>query len=91
MHTFIKEVFWNYLEILGHHRKLLERLHEIQREEHPFIRTIAAPILDAALNWRDAYLEYVPHYPIAQFRIQEELANNLAFKTFHDVRFGCLS
>ncbi|TDL23713.1 Dbl domain-containing protein [Rickenella mellea] len=80
--TFLHDVFYNYAELRDHHRKLLERLHEIQREEHPMIRSITAPVLDAALNWRDAYMEYIPHYPIAWYRIDEELVNNLAFKTF---------
>ncbi|KAG8896511.1 hypothetical protein FRB99_008857 [Tulasnella sp. 403] len=84
VNNFIREVFWNVKEVLSHHRKLVDRLHEIQREEHPQIRTITAPIFDAALNWRDAYMEYIPHYPIAAFRIAEELANNQAFKTWHD-------
>lgn len=83
--AFIRDVFWTYNDVLVHHRKLLNRLHEIQREEHPHIRSITAPIYDAALNWQDAYMEYVPHYPISAFRIQEELGNNPAFKAFHDV------
>ncbi|KAG9050431.1 hypothetical protein FS837_005504 [Tulasnella sp. UAMH 9824] len=82
--AFIRDVFWTYSDVLVHHRKLLDRLHEIQREEHPHIRSITAPIYDAALNWQDAYMEYVPHYPISAFRIQEELGNNPAFKAFHD-------
>lgn len=70
---------------------MLDRLHEIQREEHPFIRTITAPVFDAALNWRDAYMEYIPHYPIAAFRIDDEMANNQSFKAFIDVSgsFSC--
>jgi len=64
---------------------MLDRLHEIQREEHPIIRSISAPVFDAALNWTEAYMEYIPHYPIAAYRIDDEIANNLAFKTFHDV------
>ncbi|CAG8781325.1 7765_t:CDS:2, partial [Acaulospora colombiana] len=54
--SFLQDVFHNFAEIHGHHRRMLERLHEIQREEHPFIRSITAPVFDAALNWRDAYL-----------------------------------
>lgn len=65
---------------------MLDRLHEIQREEHPFIRSVTAPVFDAALNWRDAYMEYIPHYPIAAFRIDDEMANNPSFKAFIDVR-----
>jgi hypothetical protein len=67
---------------------MLERLHEIQREEHPFIRSITAPVFDAALNWRDAYLEYIPHYPISAFKIDEEMATNPSFKAFVDVSFS---
>ncbi|KAG9017026.1 hypothetical protein FRB90_002035, partial [Tulasnella sp. 427] len=84
LNAFIRDVFWTYDDVLTHHRKLLNRLHEIQREEHPHIRSITAPIYDVALNWQDAYMEYVPHYPIAAFRIQEEIGNNPAFKAFHD-------
>ncbi|KAI0050993.1 Dbl-like domain-containing protein [Auriscalpium vulgare] len=79
---FIQDVFHNFGELHAHHRKLLERLHEIQREEHPVINTVTAAIMDAALNWRDAYLEYVPNYPIAEYRIVDEMNNNPAFKDF---------
>ena len=84
--SFLNDVFHNYADLLVIHRKLLERLHEIQREEHPMIRTITAPIMDAALNWRDAYNEFVPNYPISHYRIDEEIANNPAFKTFAEVQ-----
>ncbi|KAG6332497.1 hypothetical protein ID866_6590 [Astraeus odoratus] len=82
LNTFISDVFHNYLEIYAHHRRLLDQLHEIQREEHPTIKSITAPLLDAALNFRDAYMEYVPHYPIAAYRIDDEMASNAEFKTF---------
>lgn len=64
---------------------MLEKLHQIQLEEHPMIHSITATIFDAALNWRDAYMDFIPHYPIAAYRIDEELANNPAFKTFVEV------
>lgn len=80
--TFLQDVFHNFAELHGHHRRMLDSLYEIQREEHPFIRSITAPVFDAALNWRDAYLEYIPHYPIAAFRIDDEMANNASFKAF---------
>ncbi|KAG8878034.1 hypothetical protein FRB97_002821 [Tulasnella sp. 331] len=82
---FIREAFWNFAEIHSHHKRLLERLHEIQREEHPVIRSITAPIYDAALNWRDAYMEYVPHYPISAYRIDEQIADNDPFRAFHEM------
>lgn len=85
--SFIHDVFHNFGELHAHHRKLLDQLHEIQREEHPLIRSITAPLFDAALNFRDAYMEYIPNYPIAAYRIDEEMATNPAFKAFSDVRF----
>lgn len=79
---FIEDVFYNFGEILKHHKRMLEKLHQIQLEEHPMIHSITATIFDAALNWRDAYMDFIPHYPIAAYRIDEELANNPAFKSF---------
>ncbi|KAK0436935.1 CNH domain-containing protein [Armillaria borealis] len=80
--SFIKDVFHNFAELGYHHRKLVEKFHEIQREQHPVIRTVTAAMFDAALNFRDAYMEYIPNYPIAAYRIDDEMANNLSFKTF---------
>ncbi|KAI0358188.1 Dbl-like domain-containing protein [Trametes cingulata] len=84
LEQFIQEVFHNYAELHAHHRKMLNKLHEIQREEHPVIRSITAAIYDAVLNFREAYMEYIPNYPIAAYRIDDEMANNPAFKTFVD-------
>jgi hypothetical protein len=82
---FIEDVFHNYSQLYEYHKKLVDELHEIQREQHPRINSITAAIFDAALNFRDAYMEYIPNYPIAAYRIDDEMANNLAFKTFVDV------
>jgi len=82
---FIEDVFHNYGQVYEFHKKLVDELHEIQREQHPRINSITAAIFDAALNFRDAYMEYIPNYPIAAYRIDDEMANNLAFKTFVDV------
>lgn len=81
---FIEDVFHNFAELHLHHRKLVTKFHEIQREQHPTIRTITAAMFDAALNFREAYMEYIPNYPIAAYRIDDEMANNLPFKTFVD-------
>lgn len=86
LQSFLNDAYHNYLELLHLHRKLLERLHEVQRDEHPVIRSVTAPILDAALNWHDAYMEYVPNYPISHYRIDEEMITNPLFKTFAEVR-----
>ena len=85
LNTFLHDAFHNYAELYHIHRHLLSRLHEIQRDEHPLIRSINAPILDAALNFRDAYMAYVQNNPIAHYRIDEEMQTNTAFKTFAEV------
>ncbi|KAJ7035591.1 Dbl-like domain-containing protein [Mycena alexandri] len=82
---FIKDVFHNVSHLHAHHRALVEKLHEIQREQHPRIRSITEPVLDAALNFREAYLDYIPNYPIAAYRIDDEMANNPAFKAFVEI------
>lgn len=82
LNKFIQTVFNNYDVLRDHHRRLLHQLHEIQREEHPTIKSITAPLLDAALNFRDAYMDYIPNYPIAAYRIDEEMATNSEFRGF---------
>ncbi|KAI0367587.1 Dbl-like domain-containing protein [Pilatotrama ljubarskyi] len=84
LEQFIQEVFHNYAELHAHHRRMLNKLHEIQREEHPVIHSITEAIYDAVLNFREAYMEYIPNYPIAAYRIDDEMANNPAFKSFVD-------
>ncbi|KAL6309388.1 Dbl-like domain-containing protein [Sparassis latifolia] len=79
---FIQDVFHNFAELHVHHRKMLNTFHEIQREEHPVIRSVTAAVYDAVLNFREAYMDYIPNYPIAAYRIDEEMANNPAFKQF---------
>ncbi|KAF8329377.1 Dbl-like domain-containing protein [Cantharellus anzutake] len=79
----IHEIFHNHLEILSFHRKLIEVMHEIQREQYPCINSIIAPLYDASLNWQDAYIEYTSHYPIARFRVEEAMSN-YAFKKVVD-------
>lgn len=86
LEQFIDDVYHNYWDLYEHHHRLLEKLHEIQREQHPCIHSITAAMFDAALNFRDTYLEYIPNYPIAAYKIDDEMANNLAFKTFVEVR-----
>ncbi|EIN06223.1 Dbl domain-containing protein [Punctularia strigosozonata HHB-11173 SS5] len=84
LEPFINDVFHNFKELFHHHKRLLSRLHEIQREQHPMIKSITEAVLDAFLNFREAYLEYVPNYPIAAYRIDDEMGNNPAFKAFVD-------
>ncbi|CCO29888.1 Rho1 guanine nucleotide exchange factor 1 [Rhizoctonia solani AG-1 IB] len=79
---FISQVFSNFADVHLHHRRMLDTLHEIQREEHPIIRSISAPVFDAALNWRDAYMIYIPQYPIAEYIVDSQKAENKEFRAF---------
>lgn len=87
---FLRDIFHNYNEVLGHHRRLLEAMHDIQREEYPCIASIVAPLYDAALNWRDSYMEYVAHYPIARYRAEEAMSIP-QFKKVVEVSLSLLS
>jgi len=82
---FIQDVFHNFAELHAHHRRLVDQFHEIQREEHPTIRSVTAAVFDATLNFREAYMEYIPNYPIAAYRVDDEVTNNPAFKAFVEV------
>jgi hypothetical protein len=82
---FMQNVFYNWAELHSHHRRLLDTLYEIQREEHPRIRSVTAPVFDGALNFREAYMEYIPNYPIAEYRIEDEMKRNPIFKEFAEV------
>ncbi|KAK2462748.1 hypothetical protein APHAL10511_005266 [Amanita phalloides] len=82
LEQFIQDVFHNHRELYEHHTKLVDKFHEIQREEHPRIRSITAAVMDTALNFREAYMEYIPNYPVAAYRIDDEMANNPVFKSF---------
>lgn len=81
----MQDVFYNWAELHLHHRRLLDTLFQIQREEHPRIRSVTAPVFDGALNFREAYMEYIPNYPIAEYRIEDEMRRNPIFKEFADV------
>ncbi|KAJ6474687.1 signal transducer [Mycena vitilis] len=84
LEQFIEDVFHNFSDLHAHHLKLVEKFQEIQREQHPTIRSVTAAMFDAALNFRDVYMEYIPNYPIAAYRIDDEMANNPDFKNFVD-------
>ncbi|KAE9384850.1 hypothetical protein BT96DRAFT_1007658 [Gymnopus androsaceus JB14] len=82
VNQFITGIFGNIHDLHAHHLSLLQALFRIQYDEHPTLRSISAPILDAALNWREAYMEYIPNYLIAAYLIDLQMRLNPAFKEF---------
>lgn len=89
--VFIHDVFHNYRSLLEVHRQLVRDLQELQVQQHPKLGVIAEPILNAALNWNEAYQEYSPHQPIAMAKVEDEKAKNPAFAKFLDVVSRCLA
>ncbi|WVQ97641.1 hypothetical protein IAU59_004755 [Kwoniella sp. CBS 9459] len=80
--VFLDEAFHNYRSLLDVHSRLLENLQFRQLEQHPNFGIISDLIFDAALNWQEAYMEYVTHYPIAKAKVQEEEGRNPKFAAF---------
>ena len=87
LEPFIRDAFRGFGELYAHHRSLSEQLFEIQREQYPIIRSATAPIRRVISNSRDAYLDYISNYPIAAYRIDDEIAKNPRFKAFVQVGF----
>lgn len=85
LEVFIDDAFHNYRSILDVHERLLSELHERQIEQHPNFGMVSDLIFNAALHWHEAYMEYMPHYPIAKAKIDEEKARNPHFAAFLDV------
>jgi len=87
LEPFIRDVFRGFSELYAHHKSLSDRLFEIQREQYPIIKSVILPIRQAVLNSRDAYLDYIPNYSTAAYRIDDEIAKNPRFKAFFQVGF----
>ncbi|KAF7424638.1 hypothetical protein PC9H_009946 [Pleurotus ostreatus] len=84
LESFISEVFYNGNNIIDHHQRMLAALFARQRDQHPLIQSIADVILEAILNpgFRDSYITYIKHYPIAESRHRRELKKNKSYATF---------
>lgn len=85
LEIFLDDAFHNYRSLLEVHSDLLEKLHDRQTKQHPHFGTVSDLLLDAALNWQDAYMEYVTHYPISKAKVQEEQQRNPRFAAFLEV------
>ena len=88
LEIFLDDAFRNYRNLLEVHSSLLESLQARQLEQHPHFGMISDLVLDAALNWQDAYMEYVPHYPLAKLKVEEERNSNPSFADFLKVNLS---
>ncbi|EKM58279.1 uncharacterized protein PHACADRAFT_140069, partial [Phanerochaete carnosa HHB-10118-sp] len=87
---YVTEVFYNLDDILGYHKSMLEKLFELQRDQHPFITNFASIILDiliyscttASFAFRTAYEQYIKHYPLSEAYHRKELKRNSKYQYF---------
>lgn len=79
---YVSEVFYNLDDILAHHKRMLERLFELQREQHPLITNFASIILDTSFAFRPAYEQYIKHYPLSEAYHRKELKRNPKYQYF---------
>ncbi|KAJ8508807.1 hypothetical protein ONZ45_g8965 [Pleurotus djamor] len=84
LEPFITDVFNNVGQILQNHQRMVAALFARQRDQHPLIQSIADVVLDAILlpTFRDAYIPYIKHYPLAESRHRRELKRNKAYESF---------
>ena len=91
---FIKDVFGNYEQVLSYHSSILSQLFEAQKREHPLlnISSVSAPYLSLSGEFREAYMEYIPNYIHARWKIEHEMDVNPCFRAFVEVGslFPCL-
>ncbi|KAK7437358.1 Rho guanine nucleotide exchange factor [Stygiomarasmius scandens] len=80
----IEDVFHNLLDLLSHHKHLIEKLHDTQGKECLHTQNIAGVVFDAVLNFWDTYVKYIYNYPVAMHRLNDESAKNLKFKVLID-------
>lgn len=57
--NFVNEVFWNFMDILGHHERLLAALFQRQRDQHPVIASVSDLITESILASQDDYESYI--------------------------------
>jgi len=84
LESFVRDVFGLVMPLQGHIQAFVDRLLERQREEAPVVQHIADVFVRAALEWSNAYTEYVMHYPIALARFKAEVAGNARLRRFVD-------
>lgn len=79
---FSNQVFANLDELRSHSARLIAAFQVRQREQIPVVSAIGDIILDAALEWGQAYMEYADAQVMGEYLVNEEKAQNSAFSTF---------
>ena len=83
---FTNQVFANLDELRTHSGRLIGAFLVRQREQNPVVHSIGDIILDAALEWGQAYMDYAEAQVMGEYLVNEEKNQNSAFSTFLAVR-----
>lgn len=84
--NFFADVLCNAFEIKDQAQAFSEALTQRQREQGPVIQNIGDVVINAAVDWGLAYVNYAKAYPFADARIKAEKAKNPLFDQFLTVR-----
>lgn len=83
---FTNQVFANLDELRAYSGRFINILLARQREQTPVVQSIGDIILDAALEWGQAYMDYAEATVNGEYLVNEEKNRNSAFSTFLTVR-----
>jgi hypothetical protein len=84
--SFANQVFANLDELRSHSSRLINTFQIRQREQSPVIESIGDLLLDAALEWGQAYIDYTEAQVLGEYLVNAEKSKNSAFATFLQVR-----
>jgi hypothetical protein len=79
---FSNQVFANLDELRSHSARLIAAFQVRQREQSPVVDAIGDILLDAALEWGQAYIDYTDAQVLGEHLVNEEKTQNSAFSTF---------
>lgn len=82
LNAFLTDVFANLDELRQHSDKFLNALQSRQREQSPVIQSIADIVLDACLEWRQAFVKYAGALAKGDYLVETERHRNPAFSAF---------
>lgn len=79
---FSNQVFANLDELRSHSSRLIAAFQVRQREQNPVVNAIGDIVLDASLEWGQAYMDYADAQVMGEYLVNEEKTQNSAFSTF---------
>lgn len=59
--------------------------------EHSVVQNVGMAVLEAVLEWRSAFVEYLAADPLAKYEIEVELKSNERFLAFMRISSRCYS